>query len=114
MEQGSPLAGVTRQEINARYAGAFDEWDVCALEAPPGGESDLAMAKRVLAALTEIAEQHASDRVLVVTSGGPIRAAQAHAAGIDQALARLHFVRADNCAVLEVTVGERWVVRPLE
>jgi broad specificity phosphatase PhoE len=43
---------------------------------------------------------------VVVTSGGPIRAVQAHIWGIDQAVARLHFERPDNCAVIELLVEE--------
>jgi alpha-ribazole phosphatase/probable phosphoglycerate mutase len=96
--------GLTRDEINERYAGAFREWEMCKLAAPTGGETDLQMARRVIEALREIAARHAGQRVLVVTSGGPMRAVQAHAEGVDQALARLHFERAANCAVHEVKV----------
>src|SRR5919204_6105697 len=96
--------GLTRQEINDRYSGAFSEWDKCKLAAPTGGETDLAMAERVLEALYEIAQRHEGQQVLVVTSGGPIRAVQANAHGIDQALARLHFERSENCAVLECSI----------
>jgi broad specificity phosphatase PhoE len=96
--------GLTREEINERYAGAFSEWDTCKLAAPTGGETDREMADRVLDAVCEIARNHVTERTLVVTSGGPIRAVQAHAAGIDQAIARLRFQRADNCAVIEVSV----------
>ena len=96
--------GLTRQEINARYAGAFSEWDACKLAAPTGGETDLQMAERVLEAVTEIAQTHKSETVLVVTSGGPIRAVQAHAQRIDQAVARLHLARAENCAVFELKI----------
>lgn len=115
--------GLTRHEINERYAGAFSEWDACKLAAPTGGETDMAMAERVLETLSEIALKHESERTLVVTSGGPIRAVQAHAAGIDQAFARRHFDRADNCAVMELAIsqasftirsapGEARVIRP--
>jgi broad specificity phosphatase PhoE len=62
------------------------------------------MAERVVESLLDIAERHVDERVLVMTSGGPIRAAQAHSVGIDQEFARLHFDRADNCAVLELLV----------
>jgi broad specificity phosphatase PhoE len=99
--------GLTRGEIDDRYSGAFKEWDMCKLAAPTGGETDLAMAERVLEAMYEIAERHERGRVLVVTSGGPIRAVQAHAEGIDQAVARLHFGRADNCAVIECIADVR-------
>jgi broad specificity phosphatase PhoE len=96
--------GLTRQEINERYAGAFSEWDACKLAAPTGGETDLRMAERVLEALSEIARNHIDQTVLVVTSGGPIRAVQAHAQGIDQAVARLHLERAENCALVELQI----------
>jgi broad specificity phosphatase PhoE len=103
--------GLTRDEINERYAGAFSEWDACKLAAPPGGETDLTMAERVIEALREIAQNHSDESVLVVTSGGPIRAVQADALGVDQAVARLHFERAANCAVFELRVeGPRFIV----
>ena len=98
--------GLTRQEINERYAGAFSRWDACELAEPAGGESDAAMAERVLHALSEIAERHGDDRVLVVTSGGPIRAVQAHVAGIEQAFARRHFERVENCALVELAIHD--------
>jgi broad specificity phosphatase PhoE len=97
--------GLTRQEINERYAGAFSEWDACKLAAPTGGETDLEMAARVLEAVAEIAHKHKGETILVVTSGGPIRAVQAHAQRIDQAVARLHLERAENCAVFELKVA---------
>lgn len=94
--------GLTREQINERYAGAFRRWDECKLAAPTGGETDLEMAARVIEAVNDIAEKHRDELVVVVTSGGPIRAVQAHVSGVDQALARLHFERADNCAVIEL------------
>ena len=103
--------GLTRSEINERYAEAFDAWDACKLSTPTGGETDMQMSSRVLDVLHEIARRHPVGPVLVVTSGGPIRAAQAHAAGIDQSVARLHFERVDNCAVLELTIeSERFTI----
>lgn len=103
--------GLTRDEINDRYAGAFREWDACKLAAPTGGETDLEMAERVIEALREIAANHPDKCVLVVTSGGPIRAVQAEASRLDQGIARLHFERAANCAVHEVRVdGSRFIV----
>lgn len=98
--------GLTRQEIDERYAGAFSAWNACKLAEPTGGESDEAMAERVLEALSQIASRHGDDRILVVTSGGPIRAVQAHVAGIEQAVARLHFERAENCELVEFTTRD--------
>jgi broad specificity phosphatase PhoE len=94
---------LTREEINDRYSDVIDRWDAGGMtKAPPGGETDTAMAARVLEALHEIAAKHVGQHVLVVTSGGPIRAVQAHVAGIEQAMARRHFTRVENCAVVEM------------
>lgn len=102
--------GLTREEINERYAGAFREWDACKLAAPTGGETDFEMAERVIVALREIGAKHPAERVLVVRSGGPIRAVQADSKGVDQGIARLHFERAGNCPVHEVRVeGQRFI-----
>jgi broad specificity phosphatase PhoE len=97
--------GLTSEEIDERYAGAFAEWNASKLARPPAGETDLEMAERVLEAVYEIAARHPEERVLVVTSGGPIRAVQAHAHGVDHAVARLRFPRVENCFVLECSSG---------
>jgi broad specificity phosphatase PhoE len=69
------------------------------------------MAERVIEAVREIAARHANESVLVVTSGGPIRAVQAAASPIDQAIAPLHFERAANCAAHEIRVeGSPFIV----
>jgi broad specificity phosphatase PhoE len=97
--------GLTRTEVDARYSGAWSKWSACKLARPPGGESDLEVAERVIEALFEIGGRHGPDeQLLIVTSGGPIRAAQAHANGVDQALARLHFRRPENCEVVEFSI----------
>jgi 2,3-bisphosphoglycerate-dependent phosphoglycerate mutase len=97
--------GLTSSEINQRYAGASDRWDSCEpIEPPPEGETDLQMAERVVAAVSEIASNHPCQRVLVVTSGGPIRAVQAHALGLDQSTARRRLIRVDNCALVELVI----------
>jgi broad specificity phosphatase PhoE len=104
--------GLTRAQINERFAGAFSRWSSGEGSTPDGGESDEAMAERVLAALNGIAARHGADeRVLVVTSGGPIRAVQAHLLGIEQRLSRARVTTVDNCAVLQVIVREgEWTI----
>ena len=64
------------------------------------------MAERVLRALRDIGHAHADDSVLVVTSGGPIRAAQAHARGIAQTAARRTLVTVENCGLVEVVIRD--------
>lgn len=93
---------LTREEITERYSDALSRWDAGRGDAPPGGETDAAMAERVLEAVGEIAARHEGQRVLVITSGGPIRAVQAYAAGIEQATARRQITRVDNCAVVKM------------
>jgi broad specificity phosphatase PhoE len=98
--------GLTRHEINRLYGGAFTRWEACEQAAPTGGESDEAMAERVLQALSEIAGDHPDGRVLVITSGGPIRAAQAHLRGVEQADARRIIRTVENCALVELVIRE--------
>lgn len=64
----------------ARPAHAF--WPLSGEEEPPGGESMAAVIARVGAAMERLAEAHRGDDVVVVSHGGAIRAAVAHALGI--------------------------------
>jgi len=104
--------GLTRQEIDERFAGAFTRWRAFEQAEPGGGESDATMAERVLRALTDIAHEHADGRVLVVTSGGPIRAAQAHLGGIEQPTARRHLKTVANCGLAEVVIRDGRFAQP--
>ena len=75
-------AGLSRTEVERRYPEAFRRW----LDGGEGwedGESYAAMATRVLEAVHRIAEAHADEELLVVSHGGPIRAVQAAADGMD-------------------------------
>lgn len=98
--------GLTRAQINERYGGAFTKWLSGERSTPTGGEADEAMAERVLAALAEISDRHPLGRVLVVTSGGPIRAVEAHLAGVDQATARQSLETVPNCSLIELVVRD--------
>lgn len=101
--------GLTRRQINERFGGAFSRWLSGESSAPDEGESDEAMAERVLAALREISERHGDGRILIVTSGGPIRAVEAHLRDIDQATARRLVETVPNCSLVEVVVRDgRW------
>lgn len=64
-------------------APAHPFWPLAADEQPPNGESFAAVLVRVGAALERLAEQHDGRDVVVVSHGGAIRAAVAHAMGID-------------------------------
>jgi broad specificity phosphatase PhoE len=75
-------AGLSRTEVEQRYPEAFRHW----LDGGEGwedGESYTAMAARVLETVRAIARAHPDDELLVVSHGGPIRAVQAAADGMD-------------------------------
>jgi broad specificity phosphatase PhoE len=57
-------------------------WPLSGTEHPPGGESMLDVITRVGAALERLAQVHAGQDVVIVSHGGAIRAAVAHALGI--------------------------------
>ena len=103
--------GLTRAEINERFSGGFSRWLSGESSTPDGGEADEVMAERVLAALHDIAARHEDSRVLVVTSGGPIRAVEAHLRGIDQKTARRLVETLDNCSLLDVVIRDGTLTR---
>jgi probable phosphoglycerate mutase len=79
--------GLTREEVEARFPEQFARW----LDYGQGwqdGEGYDEMARRVVAALLQLAATHDGERILVVTHGGPIRAAFAFADGSSYADAR--------------------------
>jgi broad specificity phosphatase PhoE len=75
--------GVPMQEFSARMGTKKHPfWPVAAAVRPPGGESFDEMILRVGAALNRLAQEEAGD-VVVVSHGGAIRAACAHALQLD-------------------------------
>ena len=64
-------------------APAHPFWPLAGTEKPPGGESVAEMLVRVGEAMDRLAERHAGQDVVIVSHGGAIRAAVAHAMGID-------------------------------
>jgi broad specificity phosphatase PhoE len=75
-------SGLSRAEVKERFPEGFQRW-ISGGAGWEDGESYDEMAARVLAALREIAAEHPRGRVLVVSHGGPIRAIQAAANGLD-------------------------------
>jgi len=76
--QGLPHADLP--ERLALPAHAF--WPLAGYEKPPGGESFAETIDRVGAAMERLAETHAGRQVVIVSHGGAIRAAVAHALAI--------------------------------
>lgn len=96
-------SGLTRAEIERRFPEQYASW----LDYGQGwddGETYDEMAKRVVAALLELAAAHHGDRILAVTHGGPMRAASAFAARVSYAEARRRSPVVGNAAVLEFAV----------
>jgi probable phosphoglycerate mutase len=95
--------GLTRAEVEARFPEQFAGW----LDYDQGwadGESYEEMARRVVAALLELAGAHEGERILAVTHGGPIRAAFAFADGTSHADARRLGPRIGNVFLAEFAV----------
>ena len=64
-------------------APAHPFWPLAATETPPNGESMADVLVRVGLALDRLVEQHAGTDVVIVSHGGAIRAAVAHAMALD-------------------------------
>ena len=75
-------SGLTRDDAAARFPEAFARWQA-GETGWDDGETYVAMSRRVVAALRQIAAAHPRETILVVAHGGPIRAIHAKALGID-------------------------------
>jgi len=90
--------GLTNVELAATRDGAWHRfWLAPAHEAPPGGESFVAVVERVSAVVRRLSTTHAGRDIVAVTHGGTIRAALAIALDIDPERALVFTV--DNCAL---------------
>jgi len=70
------LEGLTLEEAAERDSGWLEAWRADRLRrAPPEGETQPELCRRVMAALHEIAKHHLGDTVVVATHGGPIKSA---------------------------------------
>ncbi len=96
--------GLKHAELPARLADpAHPFWPLGAAETPPEGESMLHVMARVGETLERLAESHDGQDLVCVSHGGAIRAAVAHALGVD-ARACLHLAVQN----LSLTVLERF------
>ena len=95
--------GLSRSEVEERFPDGFRRW-LDGAEGWQDGESYAAMSSRVLSALFRVAAAHPDGELLVVSHGGPIRAIQAAAAGMDvHAYRKLHRVE-PNAGISSVAV----------
>ena len=83
--------GLPHADLPAKLEyGAHAFWPLRSNERPPGGESLIQVIARVGATLDRLADQHRGEDVVIVSHGGAIRAALAHAIGSDPDVV-LHF-----------------------
>jgi broad specificity phosphatase PhoE len=75
-------SGLSRAEVQERFPEGFERW-ISGGSGWEDGETYEEMGARVLGALKEIARADPGGRILVVSHGGPIRAIQAAANGMD-------------------------------
>ena len=69
------LEGKTLEEAGRTQGTWFMSWQADRRGAPPAGESHDEMTVRIITALRKVAEMHAKQTVVVVSHGGPIKAA---------------------------------------
>jgi broad specificity phosphatase PhoE len=103
-------SGLSRAEVQERFPAGFERW-IAGGSGWEDGETYEEMGERVLRAIRTIAAAHPNGRVLVVSHGGPIRAVQSAAAGID-----LHEYRrlrpVEPNARLSAVAVENGMIRP--
>lgn len=93
--------GLTHAELAERRDGAWHRfWLAPAAEAPPEGESFVAVTERVTRSVRRLSEEHAGRDIVAVAHGGTIRAALALALGLDpeRALA----LTVENCSLTRI------------
>jgi broad specificity phosphatase PhoE len=96
--------GLNYADLPARLADpAHPFWPLGAAEVPPGGESMAQVIERVGETMERLAERYEGENVVCVSHGGAIRAAVAHALGVE-AGAALHL----SIQNLSLTVLERF------
>jgi len=92
---------LTYDELSRSRNGDFHRfWHAPAHEAPPGGESFLAVVARVSRAIHRLVEAHAGSDIIAVAHGGTIRAALGLALGLDPEAALA--ISIDNCSITRI------------
>jgi probable phosphoglycerate mutase len=76
--------GLTRREVESRFAGEYAQWEEDPFTfAPQGGENGLFVMARALPILREIVLRHAGETVLVVSHKATIRLVLCSLLGVD-------------------------------
>src|SRR4051794_35837551 len=96
-------AGMTRHEVSQADPDGFERW-THGQAGWEGGETYDEMHRRAIATLRRLEQRFAGRTLLVVTHGGIVRAAAAHAAGHERH-DRRRFLGVDNCSLTVVETG---------
>lgn len=76
--------GLTRREVEARYAEEYASWDADPFTfAPVGGESGLSVMARALPCIREIVTRHQGEQVVIVSHKATLRLILSSLLGID-------------------------------
>jgi len=95
-------SGLSVGEVHERFPLGVERWRAGG-KGWEAGESYAELGARVVAALERIADSHPDDTVLVVSHGGAIRAAMAHARGMSYEQQRLLDPQhVTNCEVVRI------------
>lgn len=101
-------SGLTRQEVSERYADELAQLRGGADLPRGGGERVADMDGRIAGALTLLQREFAGRRVIVVTHGGPVRAAL-RIMGLDKPGGSAFSLAIDNASITSVTLdGDVW------
>jgi broad specificity phosphatase PhoE len=105
--------GLSYDEVKERFPDEYEQMRTRTGTGWEGGETYVEMVRRVLEALRRIARERPSETVLVVAHSGPIRAARAHALGLDFATDRSAAPHVDGVRLWAFTVADG-VLRPAD
>jgi alpha-ribazole phosphatase len=107
--------GLSYEELRQSREGAFHRfWHGPAHEAPPGGESFVALIARAARAIESLAEAHRGRDIIAVAHGGTIRAALSLALGLEPEAALAFAI--ENCSLTRIDrvdgpgLGHGWSV----
>jgi alpha-ribazole phosphatase len=101
--------GLTYAEVHDQQPAALAAWQNDPINgAPPGGETALALQRRVVRAIGRWWAPEPEARLVWVTHGGVISALLCHALGLD--LTRRWQFRRDNASITELDVGDDYII----
>lgn len=94
--------GLTQAEVQTNFPAEYTAYQLRPGDyAPPGGETAQELRARVVATMTDLAQRHAGERIVVVTHGGVISVFMRHL--LDMPLTRPRLFRIDNCGLTTLT-----------